>query len=48
MRGIIFSNDFSGRKRVEKQKIWREKSSSKSKSEQQMRSFAREVLRLMC
>lgn len=47
MWGIIFSNNFSGRKRVEKQEIWRGKSSSKTKSEQ-MGYFAREVLMLMC
>lgn len=35
MWGIIFSNNFSGRKRVKKQKTWREKKrSSKTKSEQ--------------
>lgn len=49
MWGIIFSNNFSGRKRTGKQKIWRgKKSSSKTKNEQQIRYFEREVLRLMC
>lgn len=49
MWGIIFSNNFSGRKRTEKQEIWRgKKSSGNTKSEQQIRYFERKVLQLMC
>lgn len=48
MWGIIFSNNFTERKRMGKQKIWRgKKSSSKTPSEQQIRYFEMEVLRLM-